>query len=76
MYKFLINLCQCLGEFWQNWSRIKIQVFPSPTSYMLISFSFPLLIVDIFSDSSEMIGDLAKSLELKLVNSQTQPAHV
>ena len=33
------GLCQCQGRVWAKW--VEIQVFPSPTSYMLTSFSFP-----------------------------------
>ena len=42
---------------------VEILVFASPTSYLLTSFSFPLLKIGVYSiNSSKMIGDFPADL--------------
>jgi hypothetical protein len=51
-------------------------VFPSPTSYMLISFSFPHQPKIYSLDSPQMICNLPENLEFELTASQTQLANL
>lgn len=67
-HSVLQNHAQCSERFWTK--LIKIQVFPCPTGYMLMSCNFPLL------NLKYILKDLPlKALELEPISSQIQPAH-
>lgn len=56
-HRWVLGLCQCLGRFWAK--SVEIQVFPSASSYRLISFGFSLFEVGVFNRFSIMIGSIS-----------------
>jgi len=62
------------GNFWAQ--QVKILVFPSPVSYMLISIGFCLLMWHILYKLPQNDSEFSWSLELRPVSSQTHPVHI